>query len=166
MIILGIDPGPAQTAFARYDAKNKKIIDSEILDNDSMITFLFNKDIADKIVIEMIACYGMPVGASTFDTCVWIGRFKQVVNKHYYNEFIYRRDIKLHLCNSVKAKDANIIQALVDRFDRLHEFGKIGKGTKKNPGPLYGFRGDMWAALAVAVAYAEMQEIEYQRLYD
>ena len=39
MIILGIDPGPAYTAFARYDAKNKKIIDSEILDNDSMITF-------------------------------------------------------------------------------------------------------------------------------
>jgi hypothetical protein len=31
-------------------------------------------------------------------------------------------------------------------------------GLKATPGPLYGFKKDMWAALAVAVTYERMLE--------
>ena len=65
-------------------------------------------------------------------------------------ERLYRKDIKLHLCNSVKAKDSNIIQALKDRFG--------DKGTAKKKGYFYGFSKDIWQAMAVGVTYLDKQK--------
>lgn len=68
----------------------------------------------------------MAVGATVFDTCVWIGQFKQkAIENDIPVEFIYRKDEKMNLCHSMKAKDSNIRQALIDRFGEV--------GTKKNP---------------------------------
>ena len=68
----------------------------------------------------------MAVGATVFDTCVWIGQFKQkAIENDITVEFIYRKDEKMNLCHSMKAKDSNIRQALIDRFGEV--------GTKKNP---------------------------------
>jgi hypothetical protein len=104
---------------------------------------------AGHLVIEMIASYGMPVGAEVFETCVWIGRFIQALELPH--SFMYRAAVKHHLCKSSKAKDSNIRQALIDRWG-----GKdIAIGKKKKPGPLYGISSDVWAALAVAVTFAE-----------
>ena len=33
-------------------------------------------------------------------------------------------------------------------------------GTKKNPGPLYGVTGDVWAAIAVGLAWRELRSDE------
>lgn len=80
----------------------------------------------DKVIIEMVASYGMPVGKEVFDTCVWIGRFKQrALSEGKEVEYIYRKDEKMNICHSMKAKDSNIRQALIDRFGVV--------GTKKNP---------------------------------
>lgn len=80
----------------------------------------------DLLVIEMIASYGMAVGKEVFDTCVWIGRFKETaIMNHKKVEYIYRKDEKMNICHSMKAKDSNIRQALIDRFGEV--------GTKKNP---------------------------------
>ena len=80
----------------------------------------------DLLVIEMIASYGMPVGKEVFDTCVWIGRFKELaIMRNKEVEYIYRKDEKMNICHSMKAKDSNIRQALIDRFGEV--------GTKKNP---------------------------------
>lgn len=73
----------------------------------------------------MIASYGMPVGKEVFDTCVWIGRFQQIALPNADTKFIYRKDEKMNICHSMKAKDSNIRQALIDRFGEV--------GTKKNP---------------------------------
>ena len=62
--------------------------------------------------------------------------------------------VKSHLCHSAKANDSNIRQALIDRWGG----DQVAIGRKKAPGPLYGFSGDMWAALAVAVTAAETTE--------
>ena len=57
---------------------------------------------------------------------------------------IYRLDEKLNLCQDSRAKDANIRQALIDRFASGTPNG--GKGTKKAPGWFYGFSDDVWQA--------------------
>src|SRR5690606_4735562 len=68
---------------------------------------------------------------------------------------VYRKDVKLHLCGSPRAKDANIRQSLLDRFGPGKE---KAVGTKQNPGPLYGVKSHMWAALAVAVYWWDAEE--------
>lgn len=74
----------------------------------------------------MIASYGMSVGKEVFETCVWIGRFTELaVLQNIDVEYIYRAEEKMNLCHTMKAKDTNIRQALIDRFGVV--------GTKKNP---------------------------------
>lgn len=90
----------------------------------------------------------MAVGKEVFETCVWIGRFKEIaLLKDIQVEYIYRKEEKINLCNSMKAKDTNIRQALIDRFGIV--------GTKKNPGWFYGFKKDIWSAYAVGVTYLD-----------
>jgi len=117
---------------------------------------------AEHMAIEMIGSYGMSVGKTIFETCVWIGRFI-AVNMTTYS-LIERRFVKRHVCNSPHAKDKNIRQALIDRFPATGG-GKIPQiGTKTLPGPLYGFSKDQWAALGVAVTWAECPEWRHVQL--
>jgi hypothetical protein len=102
---------------------------------------------AEIFAIEMVASYGMPVGREVFETVRWIGRFQQAWRDPETVRFVYRKDVKLHLCGSARAKDANIRQALIDKLGPV--------GTKAVPGPLYGVKSHIWSALAVAVTALE-----------
>ena len=157
--IIAIDPGPIESAFVVWNGK--KILDKNLLENESLLSSLYLKRSNfrwfDICLIEQVACFGMPVGSSIFETVFWSGRFCEAWNRH--NEFfrIPRREIKLHLCNSVRAKDSNITQALIDRFAPMER--NKGKGTKKEPGFFYGFKKDIWQAFALAVTWYD-QNIE------
>lgn len=108
-----------------------------------------------QMAIEMVASYGMPVGREVFETVFWIGRFWEAAERCNLDcRKVFRKDIKLWLCNSVRAKDANVRQALLDKFPRTGGGKTPQIGTKSKPGPLYGVAGDVWSALAVAL-YAE-----------
>lgn len=125
MKILAIDPGNIESACCLIDSTTYKPIQSIKMENERVELAVANADY-DILVLEMIASYGMPVGKEVFDTCVWIGRFKELAiinNKDV--EYIYRKEEKINLCQSMKAKDSNIRQALIDRFGVV--------GTKKNP---------------------------------
>lgn len=154
-MIIAIDPGPEQSALVQYDDSDRTIVFHEKMDNSTLAGLLADRVChpfeASTLAIEMIASYGMPVGAEVFQTCVWIGRFVQAWNGPH--EFVYRREVKLHLCGSMRAKDGNVRQSLIDAFG-----GKAAIGTKKQPGPLYGIKADVWAALGVAVTYADREE--------
>lgn len=160
MVVVALDPGPQQTALVALRADGRPF--ESTIGRNSHIVEILDLMAADPglespvLAVEMIASYGMLVGADVFETCVWIGRFvERWGGKH---ALVYRRDVKLHLCDSPRAKDANIRQALIDRFGP----GKATAiGTKKAPGPLYGFKSHLWAALAVAVTYHD--RIEAQR---
>lgn len=156
MILLAIDPGPTESAFLLYDTEKRVPTWWEKAPNDVLIGVINPKVEADYLAVEMIASYGMAVGAEVFETCVWIGRFLQSwVNAHpeAKGRLVYRREVKLHLCGDSRAKDPNIRQALIDRFG-----GKAQAiGLKATPGPLYGMTGDCWAALGVAITAAETE---------
>jgi hypothetical protein len=147
MKILAIDPGNIESAFVIVDDTDYKIISFGKVDNNELLMGmwgLMDEFGYQKTVIEMVACYGMPVGKEVFDTCVWIGRFYE----HSANvSLMYRKDVKMNICNTMKAKDANIIQALKDRFG--------DKGTKKKPGWFYGISADVWQAYALAVTFID-----------
>lgn len=154
---LAIDPGNTHSAYCAIDRECRPRafgkVDNQILRSELPGLLLG----ADKSAIEMIASYGMAVGADVFDTCVWIGRFYEIAQGCSTRmQTIYRRDVKLHHCNSAKAKDANIVQALVDRFAPGQP--NKGKGTKNQPGWFHGFVADVWQAFALAVYLADISE--------
>lgn len=156
MRLLAIDPGNEESALLVYDTDKGAPVDWQKLPNDDALLLAMTLRLGgiDHMAIEMVASYGMAVGASVFETCVWIGRFIQawrMPGAGLSHECVYRRDVKLHLCGSARAKDANVRQALIDRYG-----GKAKAiGRKATPGPLYGLSGDCWSALGVAVTAAE-----------
>lgn len=156
MIIFAIDPGNTQSGYAIIDMPDFRLYEFGKLENEKLLEILekYQWVMPDVFAIEMVACYGMPVGKDVFETCVWIGRFIQAINKQNI-KFVYRKEEKIHLCGSMKAKDSNIKQALVNRYAK-HDF-KSGKGTKKNPDTFYGVSKDVWQAVAVGVTYYEKE---------
>lgn len=157
--ILAIDPGNTESAYVIIDATNCRPLRFGKLPNhelrDRLWTAAPSVIEADRAVIEMVASYGMAVGADVFETCVWIGRFHAAIEAHTGEEpqLIKRHPVKLHHCHDSRAKDGNIIQALVDRFAPGQP--NRGKGTKANPGWFYGFAADVWQAYALAVYVAD-----------
>lgn len=153
-MILAIDPGPTQSAYMLLGELGYPER-FNILPNDEMRALLQLTHAGIPVAIEMIASMGMAVGQSVFETCVHIGRFVEILGDQRVT-FIKRHEVKTHVCANSRAKDANIRQALIDRFG-----GEKAIGTKKQPGPLYGVRSDVWAALAVAVTWRDRQTLPH-----
>ena len=153
MKILSIDPGNEFSGYCIIDSETYKPLEFGKIENNELLEIIKTRQY-DNSAIEMIASYGMSVGKSVFDTCVWIGRFIQALNVPY--KYIYRRDEKMEICGSMRAKDTNIRHALIDRFAK-HDFNS-GKGTKANPDWFYGFKADVWSAYAIAVTYIDREK--------
>ena len=153
MRILALDPGPVQTGWVLYDGYS--VNECGVLQNDVMLGKVVFQGAwahgAPVLAIEMIASYGMPVGREVFETCVWIGRFQQAWHDPEAVRLVYRKDVKLHLCGSPRAKDGNVRQALIDLFPASGGGATPQIGTKKQPGPLYGVSTHAWPALGVAI---------------
>lgn len=151
-IIFAIDPGNTESGYALIEMPCFKLLDFGKITNEELLKLLPTvASQSDALAIEMVASYGMAVGKSVFETCVWIGRFIQAAEKEH--TFVYRKEEKICLCGSLKAKDGNIRQALIDRYATF-DF-KSGKGVKKNPDTFYGVSKDAWQAIAVGVTYYE-----------
>ena len=157
-IRMAIDPGNTHSAYVVLKQtetvpETYEILEFGKIENDEMRkkigSMCFKHDI-EVLSIEMVASYGMPVGKEVFDTCVWAGRFIEVAEDcGTKTRLRYRKEVKIHLCGSMKAKDGNIIQALKDRFG--------DKGTKANPGYFYNFKADCWQAFALCITDFETE---------
>lgn len=142
--VLAYDPGNKETAWVLFDGTT--VIDSGYVENSRAYEPLSLLSKGEQVAIEMIASYGMAVGAEVFETAVWVGKIeRQAEIMGLVTRRIFRMECKMNLCHNSRAKDPNIRQALIDRFG--------APGTKKKPGPLFGISGDKWAALAVAVTF-------------
>ena len=151
MNVIAIDPGSEQSAIVWM--LDGKICSHEKINNIDALSYLRHThnpcDDLPLLAIEMIASYGMAVGKEVFDTCLWIGRYMEAWESRGGTvRLVYRREVKLFHCETVKANDSNIRAALIDRYGPGKE---KAIGTKKSPGALYSIKGDEWAALAVAL---------------
>ena len=155
--ILAIDPGDQESAYCLIDAETRKPLDfAKDTNREVMDSIRLNTWQQDVTAIEMIASYGMAVGANVFETCVWVGRFYEALDVHSGEPLLIKRQpVKVHHCHSAKAKDGNVRQALIDRFGAGASNG--GKGTKAEPGWFYGFAADVWQSYALAVFVADQQ---------
>lgn len=148
-ITIGIDPGPRESAVVVWDGAT--VLSARDVPNAAMPHAVAGIDAT--IACEWIESFGMAVGREVFETVFAIGTFSQ----HATLRLVPRRDVKLHLCASPRAKDGNIRQALIDRCGPV--------GTKKNPGPLFGIAGHRWAALAVAVTAHDLAATDHEATF-
>jgi len=145
--LLSVDP--KTNDIARLVCDLAKIVVHGKIPNDTMLREIKgNMHSADHLVIERMANMGMAVGAEVLETVFWSGRFVQAFPRSWSR--LTRHQIKMHLCGSMRAKDPNIRQALIDKFG-----GPESIGRKRSPGPLFGISGDVWSALAVAITWLE-----------
>lgn len=155
-MILGIDPANEYSAFVVVENDLSAVVDKGKISNlelqDKISSWKAENYPIDYVAIEGIQSFGMPVGQTTFETCYFIGRLlQQFESLGIYPSLIYRSQEKSVLCHSMKATDATIRQALIDLFAK--DTPNKGKGTKKNPGYFYGFKKDIWQAMAVAYVF-------------
>lgn len=174
MKLLAIDPGPRESAYvvidrdrwveATFDDGHRDMVkgrieDKGIVPNDVLVQMCRGVRVAGidgfttlaDVVIEQVVSYGQVVNSSIFETVRWAGRFEEALDVHGLDVHrLARKPIKVHLTGKANTKDAHVNAALKGRYG-----GDAAKGTKAAPGPLYGVSRDIWAALAVAVAYTE-----------
>jgi hypothetical protein len=148
-VLMAIDPGTTQSAFVVVNIDDYRILDKGKVDNTKMLDIV-KTGYYDEMCIEWIASYGMPVGAEVFTTCFYVGRFFQIaIEREVVPELVFRKEVKLNLCGTTKAKDGNIRQCLLDRFGVV--------GTKKAPGWFHGVSKDIWAAYALACTWIDQR---------
>lgn len=147
MVVLAIDPGTTHSAYVAMESTTYEILEKGKTDNET-IRRMVETGYFDWIVIEGFQSYGMPVGKEVFETAYLIGRLMQTA-EYMGNraDMVFRSDVKMHFCQTTKAKDANVRQALIDRYGK--------QGTKKNQGKTYGFSADMWSAPAIATYWID-----------
>ena len=157
--LIAIDPGPTRSAMVTI--RSRTDISGELIENDELLKKLralcrqqqIGKD-NFTLVVEMIASYGMPVGAEVFETCVMIGRVEEIWHPDPVVK-IFRQEVKRRLCHDTRANDANVRMEIINRFG-----GKEAAiGLTKKRGPLYGFHADLWAALAVGMTYLDQRQL-------
>jgi hypothetical protein len=147
--VIAIDPGCDESALLVWDGFSIQLI--RFGPNEDILRLLQSWTTGPRIVplvIEKVACFGMPVGAEVFETVFWSGRFAQAYGAERTHR-ITRGDVKLHLCHTMRAKDPHVRQAILDRFGGKEK----AVGKKAAPGVLYGIHSHMWSALAVALVW-------------
>lgn len=167
-----IDPGTIESGLVEWNVSQKSesggykfsLGHRAIMNNNDILERFKNEDldVYDHVIIENVASYGMPVGQSTFTTCIWIGRFYQhfnIVNTYHVSDvsdvkLMYRKEAKKTI-SSGKAKDSEIRRRILDYYPRIGGGSTPEIGTKKEQGPLYGVKSHMFAALALGHAYLE-----------
>lgn len=144
--ILALDPGTRETAWLAFCIATGKPLEWGYQPNLEILTRLAVQKPAF-VVCEAITSYGMAVGAEVFETAYWIGEFRGICRGRLSFTLVPRLQVKVHHCHTAKAKDANIRQAMIDRFGE--------KGTKAAPGALYGLKSHCFSALAIGAWAAD-----------
>ncbi len=153
-MIIAIDPGNMQSAWLFYDNGRPEEFgiepNEELLNRIRFWTHRLAKGTV--LVVETFRPMGQPLYWQLIETAIWIGRFVEAWGGPF--EYVTRNEAKHHVCGATNRKDGNVRAALIDKWGGKEK----AVGKKASPGILYGISKDVWAALAVAVTYAERSE--------
>lgn len=147
--VLAIDPGRERSAWIAL-REDGTPVDMSIDENPEILPLLEGWRARDggPVVLEALSCYGARVGRDVFETAYWIGRFDPDATA----VLLERREVRMHLCGTARAGDAEIRAVLLDRYGPGKD---LAVGRKAKPGPLYGVKTHIWSALAVGVTYLD-----------
>jgi hypothetical protein len=165
--ILAIDPGPSTSGVILAEDSNPPAIvmaDPKMNNDDILLALSENQWQADTLLIEQVESYGMAVGADVFETVYQSGQFAHAWKTRTTSEAVRipRKRVKLTLCQSMRAKDPNIRQAIIDRYPPTGGGRCPQIGNKAMPGPLRHVASHAWSALALIITYIDNRE-EAQR---
>lgn len=171
MKVLGLDPGSSASALVVWDADRLRVRQKWKLPNADLARLLVSFEIEDAIgrdadttlVIESTSAYTVPGGRQgrfmpqqLLETVEWSGYFRRCWHQVGGTvERLDRRKVKLHLLGRASGTDAHVRAALLELVGP--------QGTKKAPGPTFGMRADLWAALAVAYVWQDQAARAAQR---
>lgn len=154
--MLGLDPGPETNGVVvvtnSYPPRIKNAW-SEIPIEDIRIP----PDTA-YCVIEWLSSYGTIVGDDTFLTALHGGMIKERAENKGIPAHLFKRPDASHVLTGYRgAKDKQTKAAIREIYYDAGMATGGGtdktKGTKKQPGPLYGISSHTWDALAVVIAW-------------
>lgn len=187
--LFAIDPGNKKSGWLICEPDESVVGHLEIasfgIDNNREIrkAIAHHRSIHSEVtlLIETPKPTGIPVAAEVMETLIEIGRFLQMWRGPW--SYIFRHEAKVAITRSSKATDANVSQALKDRFggDSIAVGGKKCKTCKGNkwtgrehtpceacdetgyqgghgPGPLFDVKEHIWAALLLVCWWDESQQ--------
>lgn len=156
MMILGIDPGERTSGVVLYDQGAHCVRRAETVDRAELEKRLRHGPAPNLIVCEEIVAMGVPFSSNLRETCRTIDRLEYIAQwRGIPWRTITRSQVKIAMCGQCRGVgDANVAAAVRERFG-----GNGCRGTKKNPGPLYGVSGHAWQALACVVAWLKLLEV-------
>jgi len=162
--ILGVDPGTTESGVVVWDSETNDVLERYITSNAGIRNRLRRQKRLRGIgvlVVESMTPYA--AGYTTMDTVLHIGQLIECARGIGWNlHQITRQAVVKHICGK-KAKDdkrgadARVREALLRRFPASGGGKTPQVGIKDKPGPLYGMKTHMWAALAVAITWLETE---------
>lgn len=160
MKIIAIDPGPKESGVCvlSWPANELPSVDwKRQLPNDHAIDLIRERKLP--VAIEDIQSYAERVGSDVFMTVKMIGRVIEVCRFGGYPlTQIKRPTVKAVLTGRSVGGDPAVRRAVISRFaDWYGLTEKEVKGVKAHPGPLYNVSNHIWSAIAVGIAYFELE---------
>lgn len=148
------------------DGDNTSVLWSQMTTNAEIIGRIVGEGRGEEydFVFEGISSYGKKVGASTIGTCLWIGQMVGAIDATRNlgdpePQIILRRVVSAHLVGARRpgdpTMDSMVARAVAERFGGMGATLNSVKGKKAAPGPCWGFHDDIWAAMAVGIAFVE-----------
>lgn len=166
MIVYGLDPGSSESALVGWDSTRRRPFlrvkrpNAELfaaLEDAARTSDYGPTDPAGKVlVIEASRAYTLPGGRDArfmpqqvLETAWISGAFARCWEHELAGQVatLDRRKVKLHLLGRASGTDAHVRAALLELVGP--------QGTKAAPGPTFGMRADLWAALGVAYVWCE-----------
>lgn len=148
-VVLAIDPGPVKSAWVLWDGK--RLVEHAYGVNFVALSMALGARASGAVhfAVEMPTAQRR-ASNKLYQTAFWVGRFVEAFGGAF--SLIGRHTVKSHLCGMQNVGNGQINEVLYETIGP--------KGTKKEPGPLFGTNVHERQALAVAVTWWETMREE------